>query len=140
MKNLTVISVVLVVVLVKYIFSAVKLTEKIIQFLRKALLQLSITMAELTQEDVLKLAKLARLDLSEVEIEEYRHELSEILRYVEQLQAIDVAGLKPTNQVSGLTNIMRDDRIKDYGYKVSELLKNVPEVQDDQIKVKRMVG
>src|SRR4051812_24689971 len=97
-------------------------------------------MAKLTREDVLKLAQLARLDLSEAEVEEFSQELSEILQYVEQLSDVDVKGLKPTNQVTGLTNVTRDDEVKDYGYKPKDLLKNVPEVEDDQIKVKRMVG
>jgi aspartyl-tRNA(Asn)/glutamyl-tRNA(Gln) amidotransferase subunit C len=97
-------------------------------------------MAKLTRDDVLKLARLARLDLSEDEIEEFRAELSEILQYVEQLQSVDVKGLKPTNQVTGLTNVTRQDEIKDYGYKPQDLLKNVPATKDDQIKVKRMLG
>ena len=97
-------------------------------------------MAKLTREDVLKLARLARLQLSEAEIEEFSEELSEILQYVEQLQAVDVEGLQPTNQVTGLTNVTRPDDIRDYGYEPAELLKNVPSVDDDQIKVRRMIG
>jgi aspartyl-tRNA(Asn)/glutamyl-tRNA(Gln) amidotransferase subunit C len=96
-------------------------------------------MNKLAREDVLKLARLARLDLSDQEVEEYSRELSEILQYVEQLQAIDITGLKPTNQVTGLVNVMRDDMTRDYGYKPEVLLKNVPAVQDNQIKVKRMI-
>lgn len=97
-------------------------------------------MAKLTREDVLKLAQLARLELSEEEIEQYRAELSEILQYVEQLQSVDVKGLQPTNQVTGLTNVTRPDEVRDYGYSAAELLKNVPAVKDNQIKVKRMLG
>lgn len=97
-------------------------------------------MSKLTREEVLKLAQLARLALTEDEVDEFAKELSEILQYVDQLQKVDVAGLKPTNQVTGLTNVTRDDVVKDYGYKPSDLLKNVPHVQDDMIKVKRMIG
>lgn len=97
-------------------------------------------MAKLTREDILKLARLARLDLNEEEIEEFQGELSEILQYVEQLQSVDVERLKPTNQVTGLTNVTRPDEVKDYGYKTDDLLKNVPDTKDHQIKVKRMLG
>ena len=97
-------------------------------------------MAKLTREDVLKLARLARLDLSEAEIEEYGTELTAILQYVEQLQSVDIEGLKPTNQVTGLTNVTRPDEIIDYGYASADLQKNLPSTQDDQIKVKRMIG
>lgn len=97
-------------------------------------------MADLSRDDVLKLARLARLDLTDDEIEQYAKEMTAILQYVEQLQAVDVTGLNPTNQVTGLTNVMRKDEVVDYGYAPKELLKNVPEVQDDHIKVKRMIG
>jgi aspartyl-tRNA(Asn)/glutamyl-tRNA(Gln) amidotransferase subunit C len=97
-------------------------------------------MAKLNREDVLKLARLARLELEDAEIEEYSTELSEILQYVEQLQSIDIKGLEPTNQVTGLTNITRKDEVVDYGYKPADLQKNLPDSEDDQIKVKRMIG
>lgn len=97
-------------------------------------------MTQLTRDDILKLARLVRLDLTEAEIAEYSLELSEILQYVEMLQQVDVTGLAPTNQVTGLTNVTRADEIVDYGYQVSDLLKNVPAVESDHIKVKRMIG
>lgn len=97
-------------------------------------------MADLSRDDVLKLAALARLDLTDEEVEEFAHELTDILHYVEQLQSVDVTGLGPTNQVTGLTNVTRQDVVKDYGYDPKDLLKNVPETEDDQIKVKRMIG
>lgn len=97
-------------------------------------------MADLTTDDILKLAALARLDLTESEVDEFAGELTEILKYVEQLQAIDVDGLQPTSQVTGLVNVMRKDAIIDYGYESLDLLKNVPHVEDNQVKVKRMIS
>lgn len=88
----------------------------------------------------MKLARLARLDLTDDEIEKYRAELSSILQYVEQLQSVDITDLKPTNQVTGLINVMRDDAVKSYGYAPDDLFKNVPAMQGRQIKVKRMIG
>jgi aspartyl-tRNA(Asn)/glutamyl-tRNA(Gln) amidotransferase subunit C len=96
-------------------------------------------MTKLSRGDVLKLAQLARLELSEDEIAEFSDELSDILAYVEQLQTADTKDLAPTHQVSGLTNVFREDIVKSYGYKPLELLKNVPQVKDNQIKVKRMI-
>ena len=97
-------------------------------------------MAKLSREDVLKLARLARISLNDNEVQELAEELSTILQYVEQLQGVDVADLKPTNQVTGLVNVTRKDTILDYGYQPKELLKNVHEQQDNMIKVKRMIG
>lgn len=97
-------------------------------------------MAKLSRDDVLKLAALSRISLSDDEVEAFAEELSAILGYVEQLSGVDVTGLEPTNQVTGLTNVMRPDEVKDYGYQAKDLLQNAPAVQADQIKVKRMIG
>ena len=97
-------------------------------------------MADLTRDDVLKLARLARIDLTDDEVAEFEGEFNEILKYVEQLQAVDTEGLEPTTQVTGLTNVTRVDTVKDYGYTPEKLLENVPAVQNGQIKVKRMIG
>ncbi len=97
-------------------------------------------MAALTRDDVLKLAQLARLGLTDDEIDAYRTELSAILEYVEQLANVDVEGLQPTSQVTGLTNVTRPDDVQHYGYEPSALLKNVPATTEDgHIKVKRMI-
>jgi aspartyl-tRNA(Asn)/glutamyl-tRNA(Gln) amidotransferase subunit C len=97
-------------------------------------------MSKLSRDDILKLAHLARLDLTDEEVEEFSGELSEILQYVEQLGDIDVDGLQPTNQVTGLVNVTREDVIKDYGYKPEQLRENLPAEMDGHIKVKRMIG
>lgn len=96
-------------------------------------------MTKLTREDVLKLAKLAKLKLTDEETKEFQKEISEILGYVEQLQKTDVKGLDPTNQVTGLTNVTRKDEIVDYGATPKELLKNSPATENNQIKVKRVL-
>lgn len=96
-------------------------------------------MAELTRSEILKLARLSKLELTEDEIVEYQHELGDILGYVEQLAGVDAEGLEPTSQVTGLTNVMRRDEIVDYGASPKELLQNVPSQQDGYIKVKRVL-
>lgn len=97
-------------------------------------------MTQLSKADVLKLAALARLGLTDQEVDELSGELSEILQYVEQLATVEVEGLEPTSQVTGLTNVTRPDEVKDYGYAPQDLLKNVPAVENNQIKVRRMIG
>lgn len=97
-------------------------------------------MAKLTRDDVLKLARLSRLKLSKEEIERFQSEISDILGYVEMLGRVDTENLKPTYQVTGLTNVTRPDEIVDYGVTPAELLKNVPDKEDNYIKVKRMIG
>jgi aspartyl-tRNA(Asn)/glutamyl-tRNA(Gln) amidotransferase subunit C len=96
-------------------------------------------MTELTRDDVLKLARLARLDLTDEEAEAFRKEMSAILQYVALLDAADTTGLEPTSQVTGLKNVMREDEVRDYGVSRDDLLRRVPHVQDGHIKVNRMI-
>jgi len=97
-------------------------------------------MAKLSRDDVLKLARLARISLSDEEIASFAGELSAILEYVEQLSSVDTTGLEPTNQVTGLTNVMRPDEVVHYGYEPDALLRIAPQTQAGQLKVKRMIG
>lgn len=96
-------------------------------------------MAKLTKEDILKLAQLCKLSLTDDQVEKFRLELEEIVDYVEQLQAVDVAGLTPTNQVTGLTNVTRPDEVNVQADQAA-LLKNLPQRDGDYIKVNRMIG
>jgi aspartyl-tRNA(Asn)/glutamyl-tRNA(Gln) amidotransferase subunit C len=96
-------------------------------------------MSKLSRDDVLKLARLSRLRLTDDEIERFSEELSAILDYVETLNSVDVTGLQPTYQLTGLKNVVRVDKEKDYGYKPADLLKNAPAVEKNQFKVKRVI-
>ena len=96
-------------------------------------------MSKLTRDQVLKLAHLSRLKLTEEEIERFSVELSEILSYVKVLDKIDTKGLEPTYQVTGLKNIMRDDEVVEYQAKPKDLLIGAPAVEKNQFKVKRIL-
>lgn len=96
-------------------------------------------MADLTKDDVLKLAMLSRLKLSDDEVAEFQKEINEILGYVHMLDGVDTAELKPTYQVTGLSNVSRDDVIINYGVSRDDLLKNLPARDEQHIKVKRML-
>lgn len=96
-------------------------------------------MTKLTRDDVLKLARLSRLHLSEDEVDQFAKEIAAILNYVEQLQSVDLDSREPTYQVSGLTNVTRPDEVKDYGAAPEELLKNAPATEKGHIKVRRVL-
>ena len=96
-------------------------------------------MTKISAAEIRKLAVLSRLRLSDKEIEHYQNDLSAILSYVQILQDVDVNGLEPTSQVTGLTNVMRNDEPIDYKVRPDELLKNAPATQDHQFKVKRII-
>jgi aspartyl-tRNA(Asn)/glutamyl-tRNA(Gln) amidotransferase subunit C len=96
-------------------------------------------MTKISATEIRKLAVLSRLRLSVKEIEDYQTDLSAILSYVEILKDVDVKGLEPTSQVTGLTNVTRKDEPLDYGASQEELLKNAPAIQGRQFKVKRII-
>ena len=96
-------------------------------------------MSKLSRAQVLKLAQLSRLQLTEEEIERFSKELSEILTYVEMLDGADTEGLKPTYQVTGLKNVMRDDKVVEYQANPKDLLACAPAIEKGQYKVKRVI-
>jgi aspartyl-tRNA(Asn)/glutamyl-tRNA(Gln) amidotransferase subunit C len=96
-------------------------------------------MSKLTRVDILKLAHLAQLDLTDDEVDKFQIELTQILQYVEQLQAFDGKDIKPTNQVTNLTDVMRKDEEIDYQLDKEILFRNVPKLKDNQIEVKRVL-
>lgn len=96
-------------------------------------------MADLTKDTVKKLAKLSSIGLSDQEVQAMTVELGSIVGFVEQLQSVDVDGIEPTFQVTGLKDAFRPDEIAPVMISRDELLSNAPEQQDGYIKVPRVL-
>lgn len=96
-------------------------------------------MAHVSRDDILKIARLARLRLTEDDLVRYGTELDAILNYVDQLQSIDTTSVKPTVQVTGLVNVMRDDEVINYQVSTDELLENAPDKESGSFKVRRVI-
>lgn len=97
-------------------------------------------MAKITRADVLKLASLSKIKLSDEEIDKFVSELGAIVGYVEKIDSANVEGLLPTDQVTGLENVVRPDEVIKYQASARELLKNAPATENNQIKVKRILN
>ena len=61
------------------------------------------------RDQVLHVAKLARLRLSDEEVDRMAGELSQILEHVETMNELDLDGAQPTSHVVDLTNVLRED-------------------------------
>ena len=96
-------------------------------------------MSKLNREQVLKLARLCRLKLTDEEVNRFGSELSEILSYVESQDQADTDNLKPTYQVTGLKNVMREDKPADYQAKPEDILAIAPAIEKHHYKVKRVL-
>lgn len=66
---------------------------------------------KLTKEQVLHIAKLANLKLSDQEVVRFQKQLSDVLGYIEVLNELDTSKVKPTAQVTGLENVFREDQL-----------------------------
>lgn len=68
-------------------------------------------MTRLTHDNIRHIARLARLRLTQGEVERLSNELTSILTYVDQLKKVDTENIEATAQVTGLRNVFREDRI-----------------------------
>lgn len=95
---------------------------------------------KLTKEDVKKIAHLARLGLTDEEIERFAPQLTDILTFVELLNEVDTTGVPETCQVTGLANVTRKDTV-DQSLSTSEELLSTTQlpVIDNQIRINRMM-
>jgi aspartyl-tRNA(Asn)/glutamyl-tRNA(Gln) amidotransferase subunit C len=94
----------------------------------------------LEKKEIEHIANLARLQLTEEESKIYGEQLSHILNYIDQLKEVDTAGIEPTAQVTGLVDVMRADEITIWKQEeVKRALVQAPEIDNNQIKVKRII-
>ncbi|PIP66681.1 Asp-tRNA(Asn)/Glu-tRNA(Gln) amidotransferase GatCAB subunit C [Candidatus Peregrinibacteria bacterium CG22_combo_CG10-13_8_21_14_all_44_10] len=99
-----------------------------------------LAMSKITKEQVEKVAKLARLNLTPDELNKFADQLSSIFEHVDILSEVDTDGTQPTSQVTGLTNVMRDDEVDSDFCSKDELLAVTPlPVERGQIKVKKVL-
>lgn len=96
-------------------------------------------MTQVTHQAVQHLAQLSSLQLSSSEIDHLQKDISNILQYIEQLGQLDTSQVAPTYQVTGLTNVWRDDAVTNDGVDREELLALAPETHNHQIKVPKVI-
>ena len=92
----------------------------------------------LSREDVLHIALLARLGLSEAEVERLSEQLSNILENFEILQQVDTTGVPPTAQSIALQNVMREDEVAE-SLAQSQILANAPQREGNLFKVRAVL-
>lgn len=92
----------------------------------------------LTPEEVKHIAKLARIELSDAEVQKFQGQLDIILEYVDKLKEVDTEGVEPTSQITGLVNRLRADNAARYD-NVPGILANAPALNHQYIKVKKVL-
>ena len=93
---------------------------------------------EITQQDVEKVAQLARLAVTPSEKETFAEQLTQILTHVEKLNQYDTAGVEPTSTVMGHMNVFREDIVRP-SLSVEKALANAPQRESDGFAVPRIL-
>ncbi len=90
------------------------------------------------QFDVRYTAQLARLNLSEEEIAKFQAQLSQVLGYVEKLNAVDVSSVEPTAHANAVFNVFRDDEPRAW-FGPEQALANAPRQANQLFVVPKVI-
>ncbi|MBI3547884.1 MAG: Asp-tRNA(Asn)/Glu-tRNA(Gln) amidotransferase subunit GatC [Elusimicrobia bacterium] len=92
----------------------------------------------ISEQDVKKIARLARLSVTAEETKRYQEQLGKILESMAELKAVDTSTVPPTSSVLGVTNVMRDDKAEPFAA-AEKLLELSPEREGPYFKVRKVI-
>ena len=96
--------------------------------------------ADLTKKDILHIAELANLQIQDANIEMYRNQLAETIKYVENLEELDTANVEPTSHSTRLSSIYFEDGIENNRqFSPEEALQNAKNTKKKMFVVKRIM-
>jgi aspartyl-tRNA(Asn)/glutamyl-tRNA(Gln) amidotransferase subunit C len=93
---------------------------------------------KITRSEVEHVSQLARLALSDQELDALTGEMDAILDYVEQLNGLDTADIVPTAHAVPMDNAFRDDVVRP-GLSTEQALRNAPDASDATFRVLRVI-
>jgi aspartyl-tRNA(Asn)/glutamyl-tRNA(Gln) amidotransferase subunit C len=92
----------------------------------------------ISREEVEHVARLARLELTDEEIELFRSQLDAVLERAQRIQALDLDDVPPTAHPIELTNVWRDDVVSPFA-EPGSILENAPAVEDGRFRVPQIL-
>lgn len=93
---------------------------------------------KISEDEVKKIAKLAKLKLTTEEIKLYSSQMSTIIGYISQLNEVDTSKIRPISNIIDTKNIVRTDKIQESLDKTISL-KNAPDADEEFIKVPKII-
>ena len=93
---------------------------------------------EISKQEVERVAKLARLAMTEAETATYLQQLNQIVAYVQKLKTFSTEGIEPTSILLEETNVFRPDE-PEPSLSEEQALKNAPDVEDHRFRVPRII-
>ncbi len=92
----------------------------------------------ISKEEIIHIAKLASLNLTEEEIERYAQDMTDILEFAEVVNNLNTDEIKETVGINGEYNVFRKDEVKQTISK-EELLKNAPSQDDGMFRIPKVI-
>lgn len=96
-------------------------------------------MTSISTSDIGHLATLSGISLAAEEQESLGKDIEKIIDYIKMLDELNVDGVEPTYQVTGLSNVYRSDEVHQDEATANQLLALAPDVQDGQVKVPQVL-
>ncbi len=93
---------------------------------------------KLSRDEVLHIARLARLSLTEAEVNRFSEQLSNLLEHFEVLQEVDTTDLPPTAQAIALQNVLREDEVA-ASLPQDQVLANAPRREGDFFRIRAVL-
>jgi aspartyl-tRNA(Asn)/glutamyl-tRNA(Gln) amidotransferase subunit C len=93
----------------------------------------------LSPDDVAHVARLARLELTDEELENFTRQLGAVLEHAADIEALDTSGVPPTAHPLDLVNVLREDERRP-SLDRDEVLAMAPEAEDGRFRVPRILG
>lgn len=92
----------------------------------------------ISREEVEHVARLARLELTEDEVERFRGQLSAVLERAQRIQALELDDVPPTAHPVTLSNVWRNDSVVPFA-DTEAILSNAPEIEDHRFRVPQIL-
>ncbi|HLX87513.1 MAG TPA: Asp-tRNA(Asn)/Glu-tRNA(Gln) amidotransferase subunit GatC [Acidimicrobiales bacterium] len=93
----------------------------------------------LTREDAAYVARLARLDLTDEELDTYAGQLAAVLEHAAAVAALDTRDVEPTSHPLPMRNVLRNDEVRP-SLDRDEVLAQAPAAEDGRFRVPRILG
>jgi aspartyl-tRNA(Asn)/glutamyl-tRNA(Gln) amidotransferase subunit C len=92
----------------------------------------------LSKDEVKHIATLARIGITEKEMDKFSDDLSSILDWIKQLEEVDTAGVFPTEHITGMNDVAREDRVSAFAER-EKIVELFPESKNGYDKVKSVL-
>ena len=93
----------------------------------------------ISREEVIHIAKLACLNLSEAEIEKYTKDMQEILELANMVNNVNTEGMNETVAANNKSNVLRKDEVVDFGNR-ELLLQNAPSQDEGMVRIPKVIN